>query len=259
MEIVIVDDERRGAMIAADILEGYVRRGATLGLATGSTPLLTYQELIRRHRQEGLSFKGCRAFLLDEYVGLPREHEQTYYQTIRREFTAHVDIEDALVASPDGTAPHPGQAAAAYDEAIRQAGGVDVQILGVGVDGHIGFNEPTSSLASRTRLKTLHPQTVKDNARFFGGDQAQVPHHVLTQGLGTIMEARHLLMIATGANKAQAVKAFVEGPVSAMCPASVLQMHEHVTVIVDQAAAGLLEHAEYYTYALENKPAWQAF
>lgn len=259
MEIVIKETGAEGALIAADIFEGYAREGATLGLATGSTPLPMYQELIRRHREEGLSFARCRAFLLDEYVGLPRAHEQTYYQTIRRELTAHIDIPDAVVLSPDGSAEHPGHAAEAYDRAIREAGGVDVQVLGIGADGHIGFNEPTSSLTSRTRLKTLHPQTVADNARFFDNDESKVPHHVLTQGLGTIMEARHLVMIATGTHKAEAVRAFVEGPVSSMCPASILQMHPHVTVLLDADAASALEHKEYYAYALENKPSWQRF
>ncbi|AZA12088.1 glucosamine-6-phosphate deaminase [Corynebacterium gerontici] len=259
MEIVIVENKAEAATIAADIVEAYAREGKTLGLATGSTPVGTYQELIRRHREAGLSFADCQAFLLDEYVGLPREHEQTYYQTIRREFTAHIDIEDAKVHSPDGTAEHPGEAARAYDASIKRAGGVDVQILGIGSDGHIGFNEPTSSLVSRTRIKTLHPDTVRDNARFFDGDESKVPHHVMTQGIGTIREARHLLLLAFGENKAEAVAAMVEGPVSAMCPASVLQMHEHVTVIVDQAAAAGLEHTQYYAYALENKPGWQRF
>lgn len=259
MEIVIVHDKEEAATIAADIIEGYAREGKTLGLATGSTPVGAYQELIRRHREEGLSFARCQAFLLDEYVGLPREHEQTYFQTIRREFTAHIDIDDANVHSPDGTAEHPGEAARAYDRSIREAGGVDVQILGIGSDGHIGFNEPTSSLASRTRIKTLHPDTVRDNARFFDGDESKVPHHVMTQGIGTIREARHLVLLAFGAHKSAAIREMVEGPVSAMCPASVLQMHEHVTVIVDQEAAAKLQHTQYYAYALENKPSWQRF
>ncbi|GGG74898.1 glucosamine-6-phosphate deaminase [Corynebacterium pelargi] len=259
MEIVIVQHKDEAARIAADIVEGYAREGKTLGLATGSTPLGTYQELIRRHREQDLSFRDCQAFLLDEYVGLPRSHEQTYYQTIRREFTAHIDIGDAQVHSPDGTAEHPGEAARAYDRSIGEAGGVDIQILGIGSDGHIGFNEPTSSLQSRTRIKTLHPDTVRDNARFFDDDESKVPHHVMTQGIGTIGEAGHLLLLAFGENKAEAIAAMVEGPVSAMCPASALQMHEHVTVIVDEAAAAGLKHTQYYNYALENKPTWQAF
>lgn len=239
------------ATTAADILAGYIRRGATLGLATGSTPTPTYRELIRRHAEEGLSFSGCRAFLLDEYYGLPRDHEQSYYATIRRDLTAHVDIDDALVASPDGTNPDFAAAAADYEERIAQAGGVDVQLLGVGTNGHVAFNEPGSSLASRTRLTTLHPQTVKDNARFFGSAD-DVPRHVLTQGLGTILEAGHLLLLATGHAKADAVQRLVEGPVSASCPASILQLHPNATVVVDEEAADDLDNAEYYRFIDDN-------
>lgn len=253
MEILIRPTPAEVAVTAADILEGYVRADATLGLATGSTPTPTYRELIRRHREEGLTFRGCRAFLLDEYYGLPREHEQSYYATIRREFTSHVDIDDASVHSPDGTVTDYAAAAAAYEEAIRAAGGVDVQILGVGTNGHVGFNEPSSSLSSRTRLKTLHPQTVTDNARFFGSPEA-VPRHVITQGLGTILAARHLLLLATGAGKAAAVRDLVEGPVSAHCPASILQLHRRATVVVDEDAASALANTEYYRFAEQNPP-----
>ncbi|MEJ5928668.1 glucosamine-6-phosphate deaminase [Corynebacterium sp. H128] len=256
MEIVITE---RPELVAADIIESYARAGKTLGLATGSTPVKTYQELIRRHREEGLSFADCKAFLLDEYVGLPREHEQSYFRTIRREFTESVDINDSAVRSPDGTSADPLMAGAAYDAAIKEAGGVDLQLLGIGSDGHIGFNEPGSSLASRTRLKTLHPQTIRDNARFFDGDEDQVPRHVLTQGLGTILEAGHLLLIATGAGKQEAVAALVEGPLSAWCPASVLQLHPHATVVLDSAAAAALKNRDYYRFALDNKPAGQGF
>lgn len=259
MEIVIADTPDAVAGIAADILAGYARKGATLGLATGSTPLKTYQELIRRHQAGELSFAHCHAYLLDEYVGLSREHEQSYYRTIRTELTDHIDIADENVHSPDGTTGNPMQAARDYDALIAASGGVDVQVLGIGTDGHIGFNEPGSSLSSRTRLKTLHPQTVTDNARFFGGDEDAVPFHVITQGLGTIMEAGHLLMIVTGAAKAEAVAAFVEGPVAAICPASILQFHQRATVIVDQDAAAQLQHSEYYRYALDHKPEGQDF
>lgn len=250
MEVIVLKDEEAVARFAADIMEGYVRKGATLGLATGSTPVATYKELIRRHRDEGLSFSSCQAFLLDEYVGLGSDHEQSYYQTIRRDFTHHVDIEDALVFSPD-----PEKGPEVYDRSIAEAGGVDVQILGIGTDGHVGFNEPGSSLVSRTRMKTLHEQTIADNARFFNSPE-EVPIHVLTQGLGTIREARHLLLIATGEGKAEAIANTVEGPVSARCPGSALQLHERVTVIIDEAAACKLEDIDYYRFAFENSPTW---
>lgn len=259
MEIVIEQNPEAVASTVADIVEGYVRSGsATLGLATGSTPLGSYRELIRRHREEGLSFAGARAFLLDEYVGLPAAHPESYHSVIRRDFVGQVDLDPALVRGPNGEAADIGAEAAAYDAAIRKAGGVDVQFLGIGTDGHVGFNEPMSSLASRTRVKTLTEQTRQDNARFFA-DVSEVPHHVLTQGLGTISEARHLMLIGLGAGKAAAIAAAVEGPLAAMCPASVLQLHPHVTVVVDEAAAAQLTHADYYRYAVAHKPDWQRF
>lgn len=252
MDILIRSTPAEVAVAAADILASYANNSATLGLATGSTPVATYKELIARHERGEVSFAGSRAFLLDEYLGLAPEHEQSYYATIRRDFTSHVDFDDALVKSPEGNATDPVAATAAYDQSIRNAGGVDVQLLGIGANGHIGFNEPSSSLTSRTHVVALHPQTVKDNSRFFDNEE-DVPRHALTQGLGTISEARHLLLIATGSNKAKAVHAMVEGPLSAHCPGSVLQLHPRATVIVDEAAASLLEDREYYLYANQNR------
>lgn len=253
MEIIIKKNPEEVGLLAADILARYVTRGSTLGLATGSTPVGAYRELVRRHRNDGLSFAACRAFLLDEYVGLDPADPQSYHATIRRELTSHVDIDDAHVSSPNGLHP---ERAGEYDREIAAAGGIDVQLLGVGTDGHIGFNEPGSSLASTTRLKTLHPRTIADNARFFGSAD-DVPHHVVTQGLATIGRARHLLLLATGSIKADAVHALAEGPVSALCPASVLQYHPHATVIIDEDAATRLDNAEYYRYAFDNKLDWQ--
>ena len=148
-------------------------------------------------------------------------------------------------------------AGAAYDRAIEAAGGVDMQILGIGTDGHVGFNEPGSSLASGTRIKTLARQTRVDNARFFGGNLDEVPTHCITQGIGTILKARHLVLLAFGTGKANAVAATVEGPVSASCPASALQLHPHVTVVIDEAAAGKLHNVDYYRWVTDNKPDWQ--
>lgn len=268
MEVVILEGVDAVDRTAADIVERVVRAGSTgnlgrsagstpvLGLATGSTPVGTYRELARRHREDGLSFAHCRAFLLDEYIGLPKTAEQSYFSFIRDNFVDHVDLDDAAVFSPDGEADDIAAEAQRYDAAIAAAGGVDVQILGIGTDGHIGFNEPGSSLKSRTRVKTLTEQTRVDNARFFDSPE-DVPHHVLTQGLGTIDEARHLVLIATGESKADAVAAAVEGPLSAYCPASAIQWHPHATVLLDEAAAASLALAEYYRYAYANKPRWQ--
>ncbi|AUH69586.1 MULTISPECIES: glucosamine-6-phosphate deaminase [Gordonia] len=249
MEVVIVD---RPELVMADIIAEAIEGGAsTLGLATGSSPLATYTELIRRHRENGLSFAGVDAVLLDEYVGLPPTHPESYARFIRDNFTDHIDI--GTVHSPDGMAPDFKAAAEAYDALIGRLGPVDVQILGIGSNGHIGFNEPSSSLTSRTRIKTLTEKTRQDNARFFDSFD-EVPMHVITQGLGTICDAERLALVATGEGKADAIAAAVEGPLSASCPASILQWHRHATVVIDPAAASKLADADYYKYVYAHKP-----
>ncbi|HET6662814.1 MAG TPA: glucosamine-6-phosphate deaminase [Acidimicrobiales bacterium] len=229
---------------------------AALGLATGSSPLAAYRDIAGRHAAGGLSLAGAGAFLLDEYVGLPAGHPQSYRSFVARELEAHVDFAPGAIRGPDVHADDLLAACDAYEAAIRAAGGVDLQLLGIGTDGHIGFNEPGSSLASRTRIKTLTDQTRRDNARFFGSLD-EVPRHVVTQGVGTILEARHLVLLAFGAPKAEAVAAAVEGPVTAMVPASALQLHPHATVVVDEAAASRLRLAEYYRETWSHKPSWQ--
>jgi glucosamine-6-phosphate deaminase len=252
MHVIIRQYEEECGVTVADIVDRAVRSGpATLGLATGSSPLSVYRELIRRHREDGLSFADAQAFLLDEYVGLPPSHPQSYANVIRAEFTAHVDIDDDRVYGPDGVGDDIATAATEYDVLLAESGPVDVQLLGIGANGHLGFNEPGSSLGSRTRVATLTEQTRTDNARFFDGVD-DVPRHVITQGLGTIGAARHLVLIATGEHKAAAVAAAVEGPVTASCPASVLQLHPHVTMVVDEAAAARLEDADFYRYAMRH-------
>ncbi|GCE76021.1 glucosamine-6-phosphate deaminase [Cellulomonas biazotea] len=258
MEVVIAPPAQL-ARLAADAVEELLRSRPTavLGLATGSSPLAVYDELARRHAQDGLSFARARAFMLDEYVGLAADHPERYRNVIEKEIASRVDFAPGAVQGPDGLADDVRAACAAYERAIVDAGGVDLQILGIGTDGHVAFNEPGSSLASRTRIKTLTRQTREDNARFFGGDVAQVPTHCLTQGLATIMSARHLVLLATGRGKAEAVHQLAEGPVSAMWPATVLQHHPHVTVLVDDAAASRLQLADYYRETFAAKPGWQ--
>ena len=258
MEVVILNGSKQIARLAADAVEDLLRSKpyAVLGLATGSSPLPVYDELAARHERDGLDFSRASGFALDEYVGLPPGHPESYREVVRREFTNRVNIRPENVHGPDGAAADIPAACRAYEEAIAAAGGVDLQILGVGTDGHIAFNEPGSSFASRTRIKSLIEQTRRDNARFFSS-LADVPHHVLTQGLGTIMEARHVILLATGAQKAQAVREFVEGPVAAICPASILQFHPHATVLLDEAAASALKLADFYRHTYDNKPAWQ--
>jgi len=259
MEVVPLGSADEIAALAADVFEAVVRRkpAAVLGLATGSTPLPAYRELIRRDQAgAGPSYAAVTCFNLDEYVGLPAGHEQSYRTTIARELTDGLGISPERVNGPDPAPDSLPTAGSRYEELIAQAGGVDVQVLGIGSDGHLAFNEPGSSLASRTRIKTLTAETRKDNARFFDSPD-QVPVHVLTQGLGTILQARHLLLIATGADKAAAVAAAVEGPVSASCPASVLQLHPHATVLLDPPAAAHLARLDYYREVYAAKPAWQ--
>jgi glucosamine-6-phosphate deaminase len=259
MEVVVLQDRTEIGRVAADAVEALLDRkpDAVLGLATGSSPLPIYDELAARHAAGALSFKQARGFTLDEYVGLPADHAERYRNVIDTSFVSRVDFAAGAVQGPDGLAADIPAACAAYEAAIREAGGVDLQILGIGTDGHIAFNEPGSSLASRTRIKTLTRQTRVDNARFFGDDVDAVPTHCLTQGLGTILEARHLVLVATGRGKAEAVHHLVEGAVSAMWPATVLQHHPHVTVLLDDAAARRLQLVDYYRETYRSKPAWQ--
>jgi len=255
--VILADADEVGRVVAAAVEALIARRPhAVLGLATGSSPIPVYDELVRRHRCGAVSFARATAFCLDEYVGLPTGHPESYRTVIERVFTGRVDLPAESVHAPDGGAADLVGAAHSYDEAIATAGGVDLQLLGIGSDGHIGFNEPGSSLASRTRLKTLTARTREDNARFFGSVD-EVPRHVLTQGVGTILEARHLVLVALGSGKADAVAAAVEGPVTAMCPASALQLHPHATVVVDETAATRLRLAPYYRETYASKPEWQ--
>lgn len=259
MEVIIVEDPAAIGVIGADAIEVLLARkpAAVLGLATGSSPLAIYDELVTRYEAGRLSFGRARGFTLDEYVGLPADHPERYRTVIDTVFVSRVDFAPGAVQGPDGLATDIPAACAQYEDAIAEAGGVDLQILGIGTDGHIGFNEPGSSLASRTRIKTLTRQTRIDNARFFDDDIEQVPTHCLTQGLGTIMAARHVILVATGRSKAEAVHHLVEGSVSAMWPASILQHHPHVTVLLDGAAARRLQLADYYRETYRSKPDWQ--
>jgi glucosamine-6-phosphate deaminase len=255
--VIVAGPEDAGAVVAEAVCELVARRpSAVLGLATGSSPLPAYRELARRAAEGRVSLARATAFLLDEYVGLPRGHPQSYRAVIERDLSGSIDIPPDAVHGPDGGAADLAAECEAYEAAISAAGGIDLQILGIGVDGHIGFNEPISSLGSRTRLKTLTAQTRRDNARFFASLD-EVPRHVITQGIGTILEARHLVLIATGASKADAVAQAVEGPLTAMVPASALQLHPHATVVVDEAAAARLALADYYRETLAAKPPWQ--
>jgi glucosamine-6-phosphate deaminase len=254
-EVIIVESAERAGELAAAAIASLVDRkpDAVLGLATGSTPLTTWSALAAR----GLDMAGVRGFALDEYVGLPPGHPESYRAVITREVVEPLGLTPELVHVPGGSgaADTLDRAAAEYEDAITAAGGVDLQVLGIGRTGHIGFNEPGSSFASRTRVKTLTEQTRIDNARFFDSVD-DVPMHCITQGLGTILEARHLVLLAFGEAKAAAVAGAVEGPVTASLPGSAIQLHPHVSVILDEAAASRLQFAGYYRYAWAHRFSW---
>ena len=260
MEIVIQPTAEAASIVAARIIAQLVRRkpDAVLGLATGSTPLATYRELVRMHREDDLDFSRVRTFNLDEYVALPHEHPGSYHAFMEENLFRHVNVARENIRIPNGLAADVPAECAAYEEAIRTAGGIDLQVLGIGTDGHIGFNEPSSSLASRTRIKTLTARTRSDNARFFGTVD-EVPIHVITMGVGSIMDARQVLMLAFGEAKARAIADTVEGPIMAMNPASILQMHPVAKCLIDEPAASKLARLEYYRWVYEHKPPWQRF
>ncbi|MFI1245592.1 glucosamine-6-phosphate deaminase [Streptomyces anulatus] len=259
MEVVIVPDAAAGGELIAEAIAALIARkpDALLGVATGSTPLPIYRALAAKVASGAVDASRARICQLDEYVGLPAGHPESYRSVVLREVIEPLGLSEASFIGPDGSAEDVQAACEAYDRALAEAGGVDLQLLGIGTDGHIGFNEPCSSLASRTRIKTLTQQTRVDNARFFGDDIEQVPHHVITQGIGTILDARHPILLATGEGKAEAVAQTVEGPVASIVPASALQLHPHATVVVDEAAASKLKLADYFRATYAAKPGWQ--
>lgn len=260
MEIVIQKDPETASRIAAEYVARVIRQkpNAVLGLATGSTPVMLYQELIRMHREQGLDFSQVTTFNLDEYVGLDPGHPASYSRFMHENLFAHINISEKQIHIPDGLTPNIPRHCEEYEAKIQEAGGIDMQVLGIGSDGHIGFNEPMSSLASRTRIKTLTEETIADNARFFESAN-QVPRHVITMGIGTILESRACMMLAFGENKASALARAVEGPVAAAVPGSALQLHPAVKVFCDEAAAAKLTMADYYRWVYNNKPDWQQF
>jgi glucosamine-6-phosphate deaminase len=258
MEVIIKPDADAVSKEAADVFERTLRRKpeSVLGLATGSTPLGLYRELVQRSREGRISFLDVTTFNLDEYVDLRGDHPMSYRSYMNEHLFSLVDVRQSRTHVPDGCAPDLAAHCVEYEDAIRRAGGIDLQLLGIGSDGHIGFNEPSSSLSSRTRLKTLTPRTIADNARFFGSED-KVPRHVITMGVGTIMEARQIVVLAAGEVKAAAVAATVEGPITANVPASILQMHPKCVLIVDEAAAARLTRGDYYRWVYDHKPQWQ--
>lgn len=253
MKVLILPDTEAATARAADILCEAVARfpETTLGLATGGTMLPLYAVLAERCRDGQVSFARTKTFNLDEYVGVGPEHPCSFHRYMVDAFFDRTDIDPRNAYLPRGDAPDPDTEAALYEARIAEAGGIDLQLLGIGRNGHIGFNEPTSSLGSRTRTKTLTESTRAANRSCFDGDD-DVPRFAITMGIATILDARACLMLATGPAKAEAVAAMIEGPVSAYCPASALQLHPKVTVVLDEAAASRLRLTDYYQHVHPN-------
>ena len=261
MEIIIQPTARDATRLAARIVINRLQAKAdlVLGCATGRTMESIYDELVRAHQEGMLDFSRCRTFNLDEYVDLAPDDERSYHYYMSHRLFKRVNIESANTHLPDGTAPDLATEARRYEALIKDAGGIDLQLLGLGETGHIGFNEPLSSLMSRTREKALAPMTREQNAGFFGNDPEQVPKRALTMGVGTILEAREVIMIVTGNKKAEILARATEGPITAMISATALQLHPNCKVIVDEDAAAQLEGTAYYRWIFENEPEWQAF
>ena len=259
MRVIVESDSETVARSAAVFVAALVRKKPTcvLGLATGGTPLGLYRELIRLHREEGLDFSRVTSFNLDEYVGLPPTHPQSYRYFMKSNFFDHINIDQRNTHVPDGRAEDFEEHAEEYERRIKEEGGIDLQVLGIGSDGHIAFNEPGSSLGSRTRLKTLTSETVRDNARFFDKPE-EVPRLALTMGVGTILESRRCLLLACGKHKAEAIRATIEGPVTAQTTASALQLHRDVVAVVDEEAATNLWRRDYYREVEQAQQALQS-
>lgn len=254
MEVIITSTYEEMSKVSAQIIAREIKHkhDLVLGLATGDTPVGTYRELAALHKSEGLDFSKVKSFNLDEYIGLAPVHPNSYNFTMRDVLFSHVNINPENIYVPQGNIDDPEQFSEWYESQIKRAGGIDLQVLGIGTDGHIGFNEPGSSLASRTRIKALHMQTIEDNSRFFESID-QVPRFAITMGVGTILEAKKILLIAYGEKKADVVAQFIEGPVTSQITASALQLHSYATVVLDEPAASKLSRTEYYNWVRSHK------
>ena len=258
MEIVIQQSAKAATRLVAELIAGELRTNPrlVLGLATGGTMETVYGMLVEMHKKEGLDFSKCRTFNLDEYVGLPPDNPCSYRHYMNHHLFDRVNIDKRNTRVPDGMAADLDAACREYEEAIGKAGGIDLQLLGIGRDGHIGFNEPLSALRSRTRATALSQATIEQNVRYFDGDRSRMPKRALTMGVGTILDSRRCVMLAVGKEKAGVIAGAVEGPVTAMISASALQMHPQCTVVLDGAAASGLKETEYYRWIFRNEPKW---
>ncbi len=260
MEVIIRPNAESAAMLVAHILAKDLRANPSMvmGLATGRTMEAVYRHLAGMHREQGLDFSLSRTFNLDEYAGLPPSDARSYRSTMNIHLFSQVNIDLRNTRLLNGMAADLDAECRDYEQAIDKAGGIDFQLLGIGRAGHIGFNEPLSALRSRTRVKALAPLTLEQNAAFFGGSE-RVPRRALTMGVGTILDCRRCVLLATGREKAEIIAKAVEGPITAMISATALQLHTRCTVVVDEEAAGRLQGADYYRWIFANEPEWADF
>jgi glucosamine-6-phosphate deaminase len=260
VEVIIQPNREAAAALVARVIARELRANPSLvlGLATGATMERVYRHLVRMHTEEKLDFSLCRTFNLDEYVGVFPSDATSYRHYMNHHLFRHVNLDIRNTHLPNGMAENLEAECRLYETAIERAGGIDFQLLGIGKAGHIGFNEPLSALRSRTRVKALTPTTIKQNAPFFGGEE-HMPRRAITMGVGTIMEARRCLLLATGDSKAHVIAQAVEGPITSMVTASALQLHPRCTVVVDEEAAVELKEKEYYRWIFENEPEWEDY
>lgn len=261
MEVIIVPDREKASLLTARMLAKEIKAkpDLVLGLATGRTMERVYAYLVAFHLQEGLDFSRCQTFNLDEYIGIPAAHEGSYRHYMHEHLFGRVNLLPPNTHLPDGCAPDLAAECQRYEALIREVGGIDIQLLGLGADGHIGFNEPLSALLSRTRQKALTPATLAQNADMFGGDPSLVPRRAITMGVGTILDCRRALLLATGASKGSILAQAVEGPITSMITASALQLHPRCQVVVDEEASTSLRGREYYQWIFDNEPEWAEF
>lgn len=260
MEVIIQPNKESAAYLVARIVARELKGNShlVLGLATGRTMERVYRTLVTMHREEKLDFSLCSTFNLDEYVGLPASDPNSYRHYMEHHLFRHVNINPRNTHLPNGLAEDLDAECRRYEALIQRFGGIDLQLLGVGKAGHIGFNEPLSALRSRTRVKALTPTTIAQNSAEFGGPE-RVPRRAITMGVGTIIEARRCLLLATGSSKAGVLAQAVEGPITSMVTATALQLHARCTVVVDEDAAAQLKEKDYYRWIFENEPEWEEY
>jgi glucosamine-6-phosphate deaminase len=260
MEVVIRPNAEAATDLVARVIASELRSNPCLviGLATGRTMEAVYARLVKMHREEGLDFSACRTFNLDEYVGLPGSHRNSYRHYMNHNLFLNVNVDLANTHLPEGAAADIEAECQRYEKLIARCGGIDLQLLGIGLAGHLGFNEPVSSLRSRTRIKVLSPVTRAQNEALFTPPD-EMPRRAITMGVGTILDARRCLLLATGGDKADIVARAIEGPVTSMISATALQFHPYCTVVLDETAASRLQEADYYRWIFENEPQWQPF